>query len=77
MGLSKAFEVAAVLAILAASAGHLPKIVRVVQIAQLRLIKQSQSSSWGKAVLLGRPIASREKLNGRKTKYMGNYSSAE
>lgn len=51
-GLNKAIQAAAVLAILAASTGQLPKIVRAVQIAQLHLLKQSQSSSWGRALLL-------------------------
>lgn len=52
MGLNKMIEAIAILAILAASTGQLPRIIRSVQIAQLQLLKQSQSSSWGHALLL-------------------------
>ncbi len=52
MGISKAIDVAVILAFLAASTGQLPKIVRAVQIAQLHLLKESQSASWGRAMLL-------------------------
>lgn len=52
MGINRAIEAAAILAILAAGTGQLPKVVRAVQIAQLHLLKQSQSSSWGRAMLL-------------------------
>ncbi len=52
MGINRAIEAAAILAILAATTGRLPKIVRAVQTAQLHLLKDSQSSSWGRALLL-------------------------
>lgn len=52
MGINRAIEVAAILAILAASTGQLPRLMKTVQIAQLKLLKQSQSASWGKAMLL-------------------------
>lgn len=52
MGLNKMIEAIAILAILAASTGQLPRIIRSVQIAQLHLLKQSQASSWGHALLL-------------------------
>lgn len=52
MGLNKIIEAAAILAILAVGTGQLPRIIRTVQVAQLHLLKQSQSSSWGQALLL-------------------------
>lgn len=52
MGLNKLIEAIAVVVILAASTGQLPRLVREVQIAQLRLLKASQSKSWGQAQLL-------------------------
>jgi hypothetical protein len=52
MGINSAIKAAAVLTILAAGTGQLPKLVRTVQIAQLKLLKHSQSASWGKALLL-------------------------
>ncbi len=52
MGLNKLIEAIAVVVILAASTGQLPRLVREVQIAQLRLLKASQSKSWGQALLL-------------------------
>lgn len=52
MGINKAIEAAVVLVVLAASTGQLPKVIRTVQIAQLRLVKGSQSSTWGRAFLL-------------------------
>ena len=51
MGLEKLTLAVAVLAILAASTGQLPKIIKGVQIAQLKLLKESQSKHWGKALL--------------------------
>lgn len=52
MGINRAIEAVAVITILLAVTGQLPRAVRAVQIAQLYLLKQSQSSSWGKALLL-------------------------
>lgn len=52
MGINRAIETAAIIVILLAAAGQLPRAVRAVQIGQLHLLKQSQSSSWGKAPLL-------------------------
>ncbi len=52
MGLEKLISLAAALAILAASTGHLPKIIYAVHMAQLHLIKDSQASTWGQAMLL-------------------------
>ncbi len=42
-------ELALVIALMAYSAGNLPNIVRSAKKAQLYLLKDSSSSSWGKA----------------------------
>ena len=52
MGLSKLISLAAALTILAASTGHLPNIIYAVHMAQLHLVKDSQASKWGQAMLL-------------------------
>lgn len=52
MGISKLITIASMLTVLAASTGGLPKIIKAVHIAQLYLIKDSQSSTWGRAMLL-------------------------
>lgn len=52
MGINDAIKVAAILTLIAAGTGQLPRAVRAIQIAQLHLLKQSQSHTWGKALLL-------------------------
>lgn len=52
MGIKQLIQVAALFATLAVSSGHLPRILHAVRIAQLQLIKESQTSSWGRAMLL-------------------------
>lgn len=52
MGISKLIPIAVTLAFLAASIGRLPWIIKEVRIAQLKLLKESQSSKWGKVFLL-------------------------
>ncbi len=52
MGISKLINLAAILGILAVSTGQLPRIIKAVHIAKLHLIKDSQTSSWGRAMLL-------------------------
>ncbi len=52
MGIEKLIPVAVVMAVTAAASGRLPQIIREVQIAQYKLLKDSQSSKWGKAMLL-------------------------
>ena len=52
MSIDKLIQKAVVLAMLAAATGQLPRITRAVQIAQLHLLKESQSSHWGRALLL-------------------------
>lgn len=55
MGINKAIEAVAIFVVLAASVGQLPRLVHQVQVAQVRLLKASQSSNWGHALLLPRP----------------------
>ncbi len=52
MGLNKLIVLAATLAMLAVSTHQLPRILRAVQLAQIHLIKESQASNWGQAMLL-------------------------
>lgn len=41
--------IASTLAILAVGSGHLPKMLRQVHLAQMKLLKCSQTKSWGRA----------------------------
>lgn len=52
MGLNKLVEAALIVVLLAAAAGQLPRFVNAVRIAQIQLLKDSQSSKWGRAMLL-------------------------
>ncbi len=52
MGLNKLVEAALIIVLIAAAAGQLPRLVQTVRVAQLQLIKDSQSSKWGRAMLL-------------------------
>jgi hypothetical protein len=52
MGLEKIFAIAVTLAVLAASTGQLPRVIKTIQVAQLQILKQSQTSEWGKAFLI-------------------------
>ena len=50
--LSKLIEAALIVVLLATAIGQLPKLVQTVRVAQLQLLKESQSSKWGRAMLL-------------------------
>jgi len=50
--LSKLIEAALIVVLLATASGQLPKLVQTVRVAQLQLLKESQSSKWGRAMLL-------------------------
>ena len=50
--LNKLIEAALIVVLLAATAGQLPRLVQTVRVAQLQLVKDSQSSKWGRAMLL-------------------------
>jgi len=52
MGLSKLVEAALIIVLIAAASGKLPLLVQTVRVAQLQVLKDSQSSKWGRAILL-------------------------
>ena len=51
MGIEKLIPVAVAFAMMAAASRQLPRLVREIQIAQLRLLKESQPSTWGKRAI--------------------------
>jgi hypothetical protein len=51
MGLKSLIQLATILAFLAVSSGKLPAILQSVRVAQLHLLKDSQASKWGQALL--------------------------
>ena len=52
MGLNKLVEAALVIVLLAAAAGQLPLLNHAFRLTQIQLLKDSQSSKWGRAMLL-------------------------
>lgn len=52
MGLNRLVEAALIIVLLAAAAGQLPLLNQAVKVAQIQLLKDSQSSKWGRAMLL-------------------------
>jgi hypothetical protein len=50
--LNRLIEAALVVVLAAAAAGQLPRFVQTVRVAQLQLLKDSQSSKWGRPMLL-------------------------
>lgn len=50
--LNKLIEAALIVVLMAAAAGQLQHLVQTVRVAQLQLLKDSQSSKWGKPFLL-------------------------
>jgi hypothetical protein len=50
---NKLIQVAITAALLAAATGQLPKFIQQVRVAQYQLLKDSQASKWGKAMLPG------------------------
>ncbi len=52
MGISKLIQIAVTLAFFAVSSGRLPWVLKEVRVAQLKLIKESQASKWGRAMIL-------------------------
>jgi hypothetical protein len=50
--MEKLIAIAATLALLTVSSGKLPCVLHQIRIAQLHLIKESQASNWGQAMLL-------------------------
>jgi hypothetical protein len=51
MGIEKLIPWAVSMAMMAAASGQLPRVIRQVQIAQLQLLKEAQSSKWGRPFL--------------------------
>ena len=49
---NKLIESAVIIACMAAASGHLPQLVKAIHVAQYKLLKDAQSSNWGKPLLL-------------------------
>lgn len=52
MGINKLVEAALIMVLMAAAIGQLPSLNQAVRIAQIQLLKDSQSSKWGRAMML-------------------------
>lgn len=52
MGINKLIEAALIIVLMAAAIGQLPRLNQAVRVAQIQLLKDSQSSKWGRAMLL-------------------------
>lgn len=60
MGINKLIEAALVIVLMAAAIGQLPRMNQAILVAQIQLLKDSQSSKWGRAFLLReKPSATR------------------
>ena len=71
MDIKALIQVAGFLATIAVSTHQLPRILQTIRLAQLHLIKESQSSSWGKAMPLrseSHPSLGNSRLIDRKRK---------
>lgn len=49
---NKLIDAVVIFVLMIAAAGQLPKFLKTVQVAQYKLLKESQSSNWGKSMLL-------------------------
>jgi len=52
MGLNKLIEAVVLIVMMAAATGQLPHLIHTVRVAQLQVLKDSQSTKWGQALLL-------------------------
>ena len=52
MRIDKLVEAALIIVLMAAAIGQLPRLNQAVRIAQTQLLKDSQASKWGRAMLL-------------------------
>jgi hypothetical protein len=52
MGIDKIIEIAVALALVASATGQLPKVIRRVQLAEVKLLQESNTSSWGKLMII-------------------------
>jgi hypothetical protein len=50
--MSNLIKIAVALAIFSVASGQLPKVLYKLRVAQLQLLKESQASNWGQAMLL-------------------------
>ncbi len=48
----KLIQAAIAAVLVSAATGQLPKLMQAVRVAQYRLLKESQSSKWGRALLI-------------------------
>lgn len=51
-GIDKIIETAVALTLIASATGQLPKIIRQVQMAQFKLLEESNTSTWGKLMII-------------------------
>jgi hypothetical protein len=49
---NKLIQAAVAAALFAAATGQLPKFIQTVRVAQYQLLKDSQASKWGRAMIL-------------------------
>lgn len=52
MGINKLVEAALIIVLMAAAIGQLPRLNKAIRVAQIQLLKDSQPSKWGRAMLL-------------------------
>ncbi len=70
--LNRLIDAALIIVLMAAAAGQLPRLVQTVRVAQLHLLKDSQSSKWGRPFLIPLQSYKSKKLaaaTGRRLKY--------
>lgn len=48
----KLVEAALIVVLVAAAVGQLPRLNKALRLAQIQLLRDSQSSNWGRALLL-------------------------
>lgn len=51
-GIGKIIELVVALALIASATGQLPKAIRQIQIAQAKLLAESNTSTWGKLMII-------------------------
>ena len=51
-GIEKIIEAAIAVTLFLSATGQLPKVVRQIQIAQVKLLQESNTSSWGKLMII-------------------------
>jgi hypothetical protein len=50
--INKLIDAAMIAVLMAAACGQLPRLVQTLRMAQLHILKDSQSSKWGRPMLL-------------------------